>query len=133
MQENALSNYHCMAEHNDTGRWGEELAFFHLREKGLEILEQNWRFSRAEVDIIARDAAGILIFVEVKTRTSDYFGRPEDFVSQRKEDFLARAASSYMEKIGHHGEVRFDIVSILKTPEGTEIQHFEDAFFPGLR
>jgi putative endonuclease len=121
-----------MASHNDLGKWGEERAVEFLRRAGYEILETNWRFSKAEVDIIAQDGE-VLVFVEVKTRSDDFFGRPEVFVSAKKETFLAKAASHYMDKIGHHNEIRFDVISLIKKGKSVEIQHFTDAFFPGLK
>ena len=80
-----------MAKHLRTGEWGEQLAARFLEDKGLRILERNWRFSRAEIDLIAEEGE-VLVFVEVKTRTSDYFGPPERFVSARKRQLLADAA-----------------------------------------
>ena len=121
-----------MAKHNETGKLGEDLATAYLRNLGYAILETNWRFSRAEVDIIAKDGE-ILVFAEVKTRSSTYFGQPEEFVTPKKERFMAHAASVYMEEIGHDWEIRFDIISvILEKPNHPEINHFKDAFFPGI-
>ncbi len=121
-----------MARHIDTGRKGEELARAFLREQGWTILETNWRYQRAEVDIIAKDGP-VLVFVEVKTRSSEAFGRPEEFITPRKELFLTEAALAYMEHIGHEWEIRFDFISILLYPDGGyRLRHFPDAFFPGL-
>lgn len=121
-----------MAAHQDTGRRGEELAQAFLERKGLKILEANWRYRRAEVDLIAMDG-GILTIVEVKTRSSDVFGRPEVFVTRRKVKLLVSAAIAYMTEIDHNWEIRFDIVSVLLRRNGDyRIEHFEDAFFPGL-
>lgn len=121
-----------MARHNDIGQQGEALAQTYLNNAGFEILEQNWRHSKAEVDLIAKDGA-ILVFIEVKTRSYTYFGQPESFVTPKKKQLLAKAASVYMEQIGHDWEIRFDVVSVI-LPEGKppQIQHFPDAFFPGL-
>ena len=121
-----------MAKHLETGKKGENLAVQFLKNKGYKILETNWRFRRSEVDIIAKDGA-ILIFVEVKTRSYDYFGKPASFVSARKKVLLQDAASAYMRKINHAWELRFDIIGILMpSPTDITINHFEDAFFPGL-
>lgn len=120
-----------MAEHNELGTLGEELACRFLEEKGYQLLEKNWRFSRAEVDIIAKDG-DILVFIEVKTRSSEYFGKPEEFVSAQKETLISDAAAVYMEKIGHEWEIRFDIIAVLHNQTTTKISHFEDAFFPSL-
>lgn len=120
-----------MAAHNDLGKWGEEQAEKFLLKAGYRILERNWRFSKAEVDLIAAKE-DIVVFVEVKTRSDSFFGRPEVFVSPQKETFLAKAASIYLEKIGHSGELRFDIISIIKSGDKPRIEHLKDVFFPGL-
>ncbi len=120
-----------MADQQELGKWGESLAVRLLRQKGCRILETNWRHQRAEVDIIAMDG-DILVFAEVKTRTSDHFGPPETFVTPQKEKLLVRAAHAYMEKIDHQWEIRFDIVSVLsRSREDYEIRHLPDAFWPG--
>lgn len=121
-----------MAKHLETGKKGENLAVEYLKKKGYEILETNWRFRRSEVDIIAKDGP-ILVFIEVKTRSSDYYGKPESFVSKRKKVLMMDAASAYMNKISHTWEIRFDIIGILiEKNKDVIISHFEDAFFPGI-
>ena len=121
-----------MAKHLDTGKLGEEIAVAHLRQQGLEVLETNWRHRRLEVDIIAMEAS-VLVFVEVKTRSYDYFGRPEEFVSPAKERHIAKAAAAYMEQTGHDWAMRFDVVAVLKEKNGGfKVEHIRDAFFPGL-
>lgn len=118
-----------MAKHNELGQKGERLAVDFLKKKGYLILETNWRFSRAEIDVIAKDG-NILVFIEVKTRSDDAFGQPEEFVSSKKERLIMDAASVYMEEIGHDWEIRFDIIAILyKSDKDIQIKHFEDAFF----
>lgn len=118
-----------MAKHNETGTKGEEIAAAYLEGLGWEILERNWRFSRAEIDIIAKEGK-VLVFAEVKTRSSDYFGKPEEFVSARKESLMTDAAGVYMEKIGHDWEIRFDIISVILKGDQYRLEHFRDAFFP---
>lgn len=119
-----------MAKHNETGQHGEALALALLLEKGYEVLETNWRYRRLEVDIIAMDG-DTLVFVEVKTRTFDYHGRPEEFVDAKKMKFLQRAGQAYMRKIDHDWAIRFDVIAVqLKSIGGLEIKHLEDAFFP---
>ncbi len=121
-----------MAKHHQIGKAGEQLAARFLIEKGYTILERNWRFSKAEVDLIAKDGDS-LVFVEVKTRSTDYFGKPEEFVSPQKERLLAEAASVYMEQIGHQWAIRFDLISVIyRHEQDFTIEHLEDAFFPGL-
>ena len=117
-----------MSTHLELGNRGESLAEKYLFEIGYQILERNWRFSRAEVDIIAKDGE-ILVFVEVKTRSSEVFGKPEESISPKKEALLKDAAAVYMEQIGHEWEIRFDIISILIKGDGYSFNHFEDAFF----
>lgn len=119
-----------MPPHLDTGKTGEDLAAAFLESKGLLILHRNWRFRRAEVDIVAMDGE-VLVLAEVKTRRTDRFGRPEEFVSAKKQRFLAEAASCYMEEFDYNWELRFDVVAIiLRSETDYDIEHFPDAFFP---
>lgn len=121
-----------MAKHIRTGKVGEALAKNFLLEMGWTVLETNWRVGRAEVDLIAKDH-DFLVFVEVKTRSSNTFGHPAVFVTPEKEDMLFAAAQVYLEEVGHTGELRFDIVSVLLLPGRPPlIEHFPDAFFPGF-
>ena len=117
-----------MSTHLELGYQGEMIAERLLQESGYKILERNWRFSRAEVDIIAMEE-DVLVFVEVKTRSSAIFGKPEESISPKKEALLRDAAAVYMEQIGHEWEIRFDIVSITIKGNGYSIEHFKDAFF----
>ena len=116
-----------MATHNDLGEKGEELAVEFLQKKGYKILDRNWRFKKAEVDIIAQKNE-VLIIVEVKTRTSNYFGNPQDFINQKKVQLLVEAANEYVISKDLDVEVRFDIVAILKNKQEFDIEHLEDAF-----
>lgn len=121
-----------MAIQQKNGNWGEEQAFALLVQSGLKVLERNWRYKRAEIDIIAKED-DILVFVEVKTRAYTAFGRPEEMVGRQKRKLLIDAAMAYMRSVGHEWEIRFDIVSVLGEPgKAFEIRHFRDAFFPGL-
>lgn len=119
-----------MADHNDTGKKGEELAKNYLESKAYRILETNWRFSKAEVDIIAMDGE-VMVFVEVKTRSDNNFGYPEEFVSKNKEQLLMDAAAVYTNRVGHEWEIRFDIISIITKGSYHELTHIKDAFFDG--
>ncbi len=119
-----------MALHNELGRKGEELAKAHLINAGYEILDENWTHGRLEVDIIAYKNK-VIIFTEVKARSSNGFGEPEDFVDARKQNLLAEAADEYIYLMNHQGEVRFDIISVLFNKAGNYIiKHIEDAFWP---
>lgn len=117
-----------MAEHNELGKLGEELAVDFLQQNGYEILETNWRFQKAEVDIIAQKE-GILAVVEVKTRSSIDFGLPQDFVKPKKIQLLVKAINEYVTSNDLETEVRFDIIAINKEGAAFHIQHIEDAFF----
>lgn len=110
------------------GAEGEALAARFLQEKGYEIVDRNYRFKRSEIDLIAKKN-GWLIFVEVKTRTSNAFGYPEEFVDRAKEKKIMEGAEQYMLDQNWEGNVRYDIVSILLSGGNAEILHLEDAFY----
>ena len=116
-----------MAEHNDLGRKGEELAIEYLEKKGYLIVEKNYRYKKAEVDIIARKEA-VLVVIEVKTRSSTYFGNPQDFVNPKKIKLLVMAIDNYVIEKDLDVEIRFDIIAILKDKGNYTIQHIKDAF-----
>jgi putative endonuclease len=119
-----------MAKHLELGRKGEALAKAHLENTGYEILDENWTFGKAEIDLIAYKDK-VIMFVEVKTRSGNGFGEPEDFVDNRKQKLLVTAADEYIYLMAHEGEVRFDIVSILFDKQNNYIlKHIEDAFWP---
>jgi len=117
-----------MAKHYELGKEGEQLATDHLIDKGYEILERNWRFQKAEVDIIVQKE-NVLAAVEVKTRSTNEFGNPQDFVNPKKIKLLVTAVNEYVNQNDLDVEVRFDIVAITKSASGFEIEHLEDAFF----
>lgn len=118
-----------MAVHNQLGTKGEQLSKSYLEQKGYEILEENWTYGKAEVDLIAFFNKQI-IFIEVKTRTSVNFGEPQDFVSEAKQRNLQKAADEYIYLMNFKGEIRFDIIAIVFNKNGEyQIQHIEDAFW----
>lgn len=112
-----------------TGDKGESLAMKYLNNKGYFILEKNWRFKRYEIDIIAT-IEKTLVFIEVKTRHTEYFGYPEKAVNKQKQRFLSEAAKDYLESKDFDYENRFDIISIILGNKETQIEHIEDAFYP---
>ncbi|MBK9108941.1 MAG: YraN family protein [Saprospiraceae bacterium] len=115
-------------DHIQTGKKGEDLANKYLLEIGYEIIIRNWRYRRSEIDIIAKHGE-ILVFVEVKTRSSSAFGEPESFVSSRKEWMMQEAAAAYMVEKNHYWEIRFDVIGILFDANGTyELKHYKDVF-----
>lgn len=118
-----------MAEHNETGTLGEQIAEDFLHKKGYKILEKNYRFSKAEVDIIAHDLAeNEIVFVEVKTRHSDYLVEPEIAVTKKKQRLIISASERYLVTRNIELWSRFDIISIILHPEGREVRHIKGAF-----
>ena len=117
-----------MADHNDLGKLGEELAVEFLRKAGYEIRETNWTFQKAEVDIIAQKD-NTLAIVEVKTRSSLDFGLPQDFVKTKKIQLLVKAVNEYVITNDLDVEVRFDIIAIHKEGKSFAIEHLVDAFY----
>lgn len=118
------------AKHIELGNKGELHAKEYILSLGYKILESNWRFSRAEIDLIAMDGED-LVFIEVKTRSNNYFGNPEDFVGNKKKRLIMDAAANYMERIGYEWTVRFDIVALVVERDTFRLEHFKDAFFSG--
>jgi putative endonuclease len=117
-----------MAEHNELGKLGEELAVEFLEKNGYTILETNWFFNKAEIDIIAQKE-NILAVVEVKTRSSLDFGLPQEFVKPKKIQLLVKAINEYVIQNDLEVEVRFDIVAIHKENTEFVIEHIEEAFY----
>jgi putative endonuclease len=104
------------------GRYGEALAVRHLCAAGLEILDRNWRSPdrsvRGELDIVARDA-GVLVFCEVKTRSSTAYGLPAEALSRTKQAKVRALARVWLDTHSHPwSEVRFDVVSVLRPRTG---------------
>lgn len=117
-----------MAQHNELGKLGETMAVALLQRNGYQILETNWTFAKAEIDIIARKE-NVLAIVEVKTRSDVSFGLPQDFVSPRKIQLLTKAVNEYVVSNDLDVEVRFDIVSIHGKPGAFVTEHLENAFY----
>ncbi|WP_343307594.1 YraN family protein [Chitinophaga niabensis] len=114
-----------MAYHHEVGKKGELLAASHLRQKKYEVLHTNWTYGKLELDIVAR-YQDVLVFVEVKTRSTQYFGMPEEAVHANKAQLIRRAADKYMQQYNlQPNEIRFDIIAVTVNEE---IMHFEDAF-----
>ncbi len=107
------------------GDKGEELATEFLINEGYKILERQYRYKKAEIDIIAEDGE-VLIFVEVKTRKNSNYGYPEESVGDLKMEKMWEGAEEYLEKVQWQKRIRFDVISIIMQP--FEIEHFQDAF-----
>jgi putative endonuclease len=114
------------------GLEGELLAKNHLLAQHYEILAQNWRYRKYEVDIIARKD-GILVFVEVKTRKNLTFGEPEQAVTRQKQNFLAAAANQYILENKTDLESRFDIITVTWVNNNPTVKHLEGAFYPPVK
>lgn len=112
------------------GDAGEELAAAYLESKGYTIVERNYFFQRAEVDIVAYDESCI-VFVEVKIRSSNKYGEPEEYVDKEKVKNIYKAAEAWLyERKMDGAPVRFDVISILQTKNSApDIRHFENAFW----
>ena len=112
----------------NTGRRGERLAALYLLFHGCRILERNYRYGPYEIDIVARERrSGILVFVEVKTRSNTAFGLPRDAVTAQKQLFLTRAAQGYLK--AHRdpdARTRFDVVEVYTRP--LRVVHIPSAF-----
>lgn len=120
-----------MAQHNDFGTLGEDLAVDYLRRKGYVLVERNWRSGHKEIDIVARQG-DTLVFVEVKARANLIYGNPEDAVTRRKMHLLVMAADAYLRCNALDCDVRFDVITITGTVQKPYIRHYEHAFRPGI-
>ncbi len=118
-----------MAEHNELGKEGEQIAVNLLLKKGYKIIDRNWRFLKAEIDIIAQKDLDTLVIVEVKTRSNSFIGNPEEFVTPKKIKLLVKAANEYVISKNFDVEVRFDIIAIVKNSKYLDVKHLEDAFY----
>ena len=116
-----------MAQHNELGCWGEAIATDYLRRKGYFIVEYDWKSGHRDIDIVAKDA-DVVVFVEVKTRRNRLYAEPSDAIDYRKMQNLKRAINHYVKYRHLDNEIRFDIISIVGTPETeeTEIEHIID-------
>lgn len=117
-----------MADHNDLGKKAEDLAAEFLLKNGYKILIRNFRFQKAEIDIIA-EKDNLIIIIEVKARSTDAFMLPQEAVNKRKISLIISAANHYLEEFRKNQEVRFDIISVLPDEKGKlVIEHIIDAF-----
>ncbi|MEN4759741.1 YraN family protein [Chryseobacterium sp. C39-AII1] len=117
-----------MADHNDFGKKAEDLAVDYLKKNGYKILVRNFRFQKAEIDIIA-EKDNLIIVIEVKARSTDVFMLPQEAVTKTKIRLIVSAVNHYLEEFNRNEEVRFDIISILPDEKGNlVIEHIPDAF-----
>ncbi|HNP18433.1 MAG TPA: YraN family protein [Fulvivirga sp.] len=111
----------------EIGLEGEQQAVKYLMSKGYEIVKTNYRHRRSEIDIIANHNE-LLVFIEVKTKSYSAFGEPEVAVDEKKANKVMEGAEQFIVENNWHGDIRFDVVSIIKNQGRYEIKHFEDAF-----
>lgn len=112
---------------NNLGKIGEDLAKKFLADKGFKILHTNWRFKHKEIDIIAEDDE-YLVFIEVKSRSTDWYENPQDAVTKTKQKFILEAAEEYIFEKNVQKESRFDIIAIIKQGDKIDIEHIPDAY-----
>lgn len=120
-----------MSDNAALGNRGEELAATYLRQHGYSIRDRNWRSGRTEIDIIAENS-GFVVFVEVKTRSADYHIHPAEAVNVPKQRTIINAASNYITRNGLVKEARFDIITVINSATGAEIDHIENAYYPTI-
>lgn len=117
-----------MADHNELGKEAENLAAEYLLKNEYKILVRNFRFKKNEVDIIA-EKDNLIIVVEVKARSTDFFILPQEAVTKGKIKAIVLATNHFMEEFNKNQEVRFDIISVLPDKTGKlEIEHIPNAF-----
>lgn len=123
-----------MAEHNELGNLGEERAQAYLREKDYVIRHTNWHNStpsgavgKLELDIVA-EKDGLLVVVEVKTRSTETFEHPSEAITKNKIRNIINAAHEYIFQFDWQGETRFDVMSVIPHGQDFLIEHIEDAF-----
>jgi putative endonuclease len=111
------------------GRWGEDVAVRHLEAVGMHVLARNWRCREGEIDVIARHGQ-VLVFVEVKTRSTHLYGEPSEAVSLQKARRLHVLAARWLAESRPRGswDLRFDVVSVVRAVGEPEVEHLTGAF-----
>jgi putative endonuclease len=127
----AFINISTMHEKQKTGQLGESIAREFLISKGYNIRHCNWQFQHKELDIVA-EYLGMLIVVEVKTRTNG-FDDPREAVTPRKQRNIVEAANAYVLQYNILKETRFDVITVVFNQQSREVEHLEDAFYPRVR
>jgi len=117
-----------MGKHNEFGKEGEQIAVDYLKKNGYTINHQNYRYLKAEIDIIARKS-DVLAIVEVRSRSSDFIENIAETVTPKKIKLLVMAADHYVTDKNLDVDVRFDIITILKNKSRFELDHLESAFY----
>ncbi len=118
-----------MASHNDLGKQGEDIACEYLRKKGFLLLDRNWIWLKAELDIVALHK-NQLVVTEVKTRSIQYHTETDDLIGKKKLNLIYAATDRYIEVKKITFEVRYDLVVIIFHGDSWTVEHYEDAFYP---
>lgn len=108
---------------------GQKLCEKFLRKSGCKILDKNFSCKTGEIDLVAMDSDGVLVFVEVKTRANENFADAESAITKGKQQRLKRAANFFINK--HKVEnmpMRFDVVAVITGQAEPEIRHYKNAF-----
>lgn len=117
-----------MTKKNELGKWGETLAVNYLEELGYQIKQRNYRYLKAEIDIIAQKN-NLLVIVEVKSRKNDFYEDLVQTVGVRKQKLIVMAADHFVQSLELNVEVRFDIITIVQKGHGYAIEHMPSAFY----
>jgi len=120
-----------MAESHEFGKKAEEFAVEFLISKRNRIIDRNWRHGHLELDIVCTDGK-MLIVVEVKARHWSIFPHPEDVFTPMQERRIIQATEAYIFQNNVFMQVRFDLIAIVFGESGFEIEHIEEAFYPGV-
>ena len=120
-----------MAKHNILGREGEDIAAKYLEQKGYAVLDRDWHCGHKDLDLVVTKD-NTIVFVEVKTRTGNEWGDPQDFITDRKIRRIVNSADAYLRFNQVDMDVRFDVSSIVAEGREYKIEHIEQAFFPPL-
>ena len=120
-------NQKSVAEHNELGKLGEEVAVRYLLHHDYHIMERDWRCGHSDVDIIA-EKRGQVVFVEVKTLASDLYGSPLQHVTPEKVRRLQRSANAYVQGKDLAFPVRFDIITVVGTAPNFHVKHYPSVF-----
>lgn len=115
------------SKNSELGKKGEAIALNYLLEKGFSLVAKNFRYQRAEIDLIMLKNE-LLIFVEVKYRTRTHYGYPEQAVDKRKQQHLLKVVHFYLEQHAIQTPIRCDTIAITETKAGLEVLHLEDAW-----
>ena len=113
----------------ETGRNAEQLAARYLKARGYQIWKSNWRWGKKELDLIAVQQ-GELVIVEVKARIGNSVNHPSEVIHLKKQRNIVLAADAFIRLHNSKMPTRFDVIAVIYSSEGVEIDHIENAFFP---